>query len=84
MRLVAVPLSVTMSTFEKQKTSLVLTLLQLALMVAVFVVSNVFSFEMKEFLVLYTALMTAYYMLMLAVCFNIAVKGRKDGRKSDN
>ncbi|MBO4699210.1 oligosaccharide flippase family protein [bacterium] len=83
-RLVAVPLSVTMSTFEKQKTSLVLTLLQLALMVAVFVVSNVFSFEMKEFLVLYTALMTAYYMLMLAVCFNIAVKGRKDGRKSDN
>ena len=83
-RLLAVPLSVTMSTFEKQRTSLMLTLLQLVLMVAVFVVSNVFSFEMKEFLILYTALMTAYYLLMLAVCFNIAVKGRKDGRKADN
>lgn len=76
-RLVAAPLSVTMSTFEKQKTSLMLTLLQLALMVVIFVVSNLFSFEMKEFLVLYTALMTSYYLLMLLVCFNIAVKGRK-------
>lgn len=83
-RLVAAPLSVTMSTFEKQKTSLMLTLLQLALMVVTFVVSNVFSFEMKEFLVLYTALMASYYLLMLVVCFNIAVKGRKNERKSDN
>ena len=83
-RLVAAPLSVTMSTFEKQRTSLMLTLLQLVLMVAVFVVSSVFSFEMKEFLMLYTALMASYYLLMLAVCFNIAVKGRKDGRKADN
>lgn len=83
-RLVAAPLSVTMSTFEKQRTSLMLTLLQLALMVAVFVVSNIFSFEMEEFLMLYTALMTAYYVLMLVVCFNIAVKGRKDGRKANN
>lgn len=81
-RLVAVPLSVTMSTFEKQKTSLMLTLLQLVLMVAVFVVANVFSFEMKEFLMLYTALMASYYLLMLVVCFNIAVKGRNDGRKT--
>lgn len=83
-RLVAAPLSVTMSTFEKQKTSLVLTLIQLVLMVGVFVLSNIFSFEMKEFLVLYTALMASYYLLMLVVCFNIAVKGRKNGRKADN
>ena len=83
-RLVAAPLSVTMSTFEKQRTSLMLTLLQLVLMVAVFVVSNIFSFEMKEFLMLYTALMASYYLLMLAVCFNIAVKGRKNERKADN
>lgn len=78
-RLVAAPLSVTMSTFEKQKISLMLTLLQLVLIVAVFVVSNIFSFEMKEFLMLYTALMASYYLLMLVVCFNIAVKGRKYG-----
>ncbi len=78
-RLVAAPLSVTMSTFEKQKISLMLTLLQLVLMVAVFVVSNIFSFEMKEFLMLYTALMASYYLFMLVVCFNIAVKGRKYG-----
>ena len=83
-RLVAAPLSVTMSTFEKQKTSLVLTLIQLVLMVGVFVLSNIFSFEMTEFLVLYTALMASYYLLMLVVCFNIAVKGRKNGRKADN
>ena len=83
-RLVAAPLSVTMSTFEKQRISLMLTLLQLVLMVAVFVVSNVFSFEMEAFLMLYTALMTLYYMLMLVVCFSIAVKGKKDGRKADN
>lgn len=83
-RLVAAPLSVTMSTFEKQKTSLVLTLIQLVLMVGVFVLSNIFSFEMKEFLVLYTTLMASYYLLMLVVCFNIAVKGRKNGRKADN
>ena len=83
-RLVAAPLSVTMSTFEKQGTSLMLTLLQLVMMVAVFVVSNVFSFEMDAFLMLYTALMTLYYVLMLVVCFNIAVKGRKDGKKADN
>lgn len=83
-RLVASPLSVTMSTFEKQKTSLMLTLLQLVLMVVVFVVSTVFSLEMEKFLMLYTALMTLYYVLMLTVCFNIAVKGRKNARKADN
>ncbi|MBR4531776.1 oligosaccharide flippase family protein [bacterium] len=83
-RLVASPLSVTMSTFEKQKTSLMLTLLQLVLMVVVFVVSTVFSLEMEKFLMLYTALMTLYYVLMLVVCFNIAVKGRKNAGKADN
>lgn len=83
-RLVAAPLSVTMSTFEKQRTSLVLTVIQLVLMVVVFVVSNMLSFEMESFLTLYTVLMTLYYLLMLAVCFNIAVKGRKNGRKSNN
>ena len=83
-RLVASPLSVTMSTFEKQKTSLMLTLLQLVLMVVVFVVSTVFSLEMEKFLMLYTALMTLYYVLMLTVCFNIAVKGRKNAGKADN
>ena len=80
----ASPLSVTMSTFEKQKTSLMLTLLQLVLMVVVFVVSTVFSLEMEKFLMLYTALMTLYYVLMLTVCFNIAVKGRKNAGKADN
>jgi len=75
-RLVATPLSVTTCAFEKQGTSLVLTLLQLVMMVAVFVVAKVFSFEMEAFLILYTASMTSYYILMLVVCFNIAVKGK--------
>lgn len=80
-RLVAAPLSVTMSTFEKQKTSLMLTLLQLILMVCVFVVSNIFSFDMEAFLTLYTVIMTSFYLIMFTVCFNIAVRGRKNGRK---
>lgn len=80
-RLVAAPLSVTMSTFEKQKTSLMLTLLQLILMVCVFVVSNIFSFDMEAFLTLYTVMMTSFYLIMFTVCFNIAVRGRKNGRK---
>ncbi|HOG42627.1 MAG TPA: oligosaccharide flippase family protein [bacterium] len=71
-RFVAVPLSVTMSVFEKQKVSLFLTFLQLMTMMCIFFLTWMLGLDVEDFLVLFSFVMTIYYIFMFFACYLVA------------
>lgn len=75
MRFIAVPLSITMSAFEKQKYNLIITLFQLLIMIMLFLISSLLMLDIDSFLTLFSRAMFFFYFLVFLLSYKIALKG---------
>ncbi|NLA25457.1 MAG: hypothetical protein GX879_10875, partial [Bacteroidales bacterium] len=75
-RFMVAPISVSLSVFERQKISLYWQLGLLALTILVFVVTYLLGWEIKQFLILMSAVLSLYYIYFIFLLYKV-VSGKK-------